>query len=930
MSAVNPDQWRVLSPYLDQALTLSEGDRARWLEALRAENPALASQLEELLEEHEAAEEKRYLEAGPAMFAQSHGLAGQTVGAYKLVSLIGQGGMGTVWLAERADGRFERKAAVKFLSAALIGHGGEERFKREGAILGRCSHPSIAEMLDAGVTPSGQPFIILEYVEGEPIDRYCDSRKLDIPSRVRLFLEVLGAVAHAHANLIVHRDIKPSNVLVSKDGQVKLLDFGIAKLLEGEGREGAATLLTQEVGSALTPAFAAPEQVTAGPVTTATDVYALGVLLYLLMSGQHPTGAGLHSAAKLIKAIVDKEPLRLSNVVAPKPDTETATANAANRASVPDRLHRLLRGDLDTIVGKALKKNPRERYSSLTAMAEDLQRYLKHEPISARPDTITYRAAKFVRRNRTAVALATLALAAIIVGSSVAIYQARVAQRRFQDVRNLAHTFVFDLHDEVAKLPGSTKAREMMVSTALQYLDNLAGNAGRDLDLQREIAAAYMKVGDAQGFPTLPNLGRTADTIASYRKAGEIYERIAAKNKVYLPDQANYYSRYSGLMRLTNHLDEAKDLSKKAIQTFDRVQAFQPLDSQMENRYMGTWCTLGDIEEAETNYHEAWRDFSRCSELARAKVKRKKDRQAIYSLAQAEERVGTAAQELGLLPEALRAFDEDESAVQQLLAAEPSNPRFHAVHAGLFQFRSRVYFDEIRPNVGDPARALAIEKQYLDEARTLVQGDPNDAAARFKLANATYHVSFLLQGFDSGEAVRMARDAVRMFDELIASGKKDPLNLSGRVVSLRHLAEAQLKAGQVRQALSSAESALADRRKILAEDPPGSKDLVELAQSLIAAGQANAAAGDFTRAEILLHEAADTAQQVARAQELTTIIPLANVEQALGAFYVRRHHTEEARACYQRLVDLWRQIPESDPYIDQQRSTSAKLLASLH
>ena len=259
MSAVNPDQWRALSPYLDQALTMTEAQRARWLATLRKERPSLADQLEELLDERQAAEEEGYLATGPAVSAQGHWLEGQTVGAYKLIAEIGQGGMGTVWLAERADGRFERKAAVKFLNVALIGRGGEERFKREGAILGRCSHPSIAEMLDVGVSASGQPFLVLEYVEGEPIDRYCDSRKLDVSARVRLFLEVLSAVAHAHANLIVHRDIKPSNVQVSKDGQVKLLDFGIAKLLEGEGQQGAATLLTHEAGSAMTPAYAAPE-----------------------------------------------------------------------------------------------------------------------------------------------------------------------------------------------------------------------------------------------------------------------------------------------------------------------------------------------------------------------------------------------------------------------------------------------------------------------------------------------------------------------------------------------------------------------------------------------------------------------------------------------------------------------------------------------
>ena len=441
MSVLNPDQWQAVSPLLDQALTLPPEERARWLEALRAENPTLAAQLQELLSEHRAAERSGFLgkspdlptvsPALPGQHPAGQGLAGQVVGSYRLVSLVGLGGMGSVWLAERSDGRFERKAAVKFLSAALIGHGGEERFRREGAILGRFSHPNIAELLDAGVAANGQPYIILEYVEGQPIDRYCDEHKLNIKSRVSLFLDVLGAVAHAHANLIVHRDIKPSNVLVSKDGQVKLLDFGIAKLVEAEGNE-AATLLTRPGDSPLTPEYAAPEQVTGAPITTATDIYSLGVLLYQLLSGRHPAGTALRSPAALVKAIVDTEPSRPSEIVhASTPHTEEVTTNAAKRASTPERLYRLLRGDLDTIVGKALKKIPEERYASASAMADDMRRYLKHEPISARPDTFVYRTIKFVRRNRvvlTAIsAVALVLLAAAIVSIREGIRASREA-----------------------------------------------------------------------------------------------------------------------------------------------------------------------------------------------------------------------------------------------------------------------------------------------------------------------------------------------------------------------------------------------------------------------------------------------------------------------------------------------------------------------
>jgi serine/threonine protein kinase/Tfp pilus assembly protein PilF len=434
MSSLSPDWWQAVSSYLDQALEMPEEERAAWLAALREQNPALAAHLQKLLDEHRILAQERFLEQALVLLPGQSAVAGQPIGAYKLHSPIGQGGMGSVWLAERSDGRFERRAAVKFLSLALAGHGGEERFKREGSILGKLAHPHIAELLDAGVSPAGRPYLVLEHVDGEQIDQYCDQRGLDVEARVRLFLDVLAAVAHAHANLIVHRDIKPSNVLVRADGQVKLLDFGIAKLLEGEEHSGAATQLTREGGGALTPAYAAPEQVTGAPVTTATDIYALGVLLYILLAGQHPTGPGPHSPADLVKAIVDTEPPRLSEVVAPTRATaELINTNATKRATTPDKLRRLLRGDLDTVVAKALKKLPQERYASVTALADDLRRYLMHEPIGARPDTLGYRSAKFVRRNRTAVALATLALVAAVAGLLGTMNQAHTAsaQRDF-------------------------------------------------------------------------------------------------------------------------------------------------------------------------------------------------------------------------------------------------------------------------------------------------------------------------------------------------------------------------------------------------------------------------------------------------------------------------------------------------------------------
>ena len=397
------ERWHALSPLLDRALELEGGERTAWLGKLWESDPARAAEVQALLDERASVEREGFLEHSPLnAFAPQPSLAGQVLGAYRLETQIGHGGMGSVWLARRSDGRFDGKVAIKLLNAALVGRAGEERFRREGSILARLAHPNIARLIDAGVAPGGQPYLVLEYVEGEPIDRYCKTARLSVDERLRLFLDVLEAVAHAHANLVIHRDIKPSNVLVTEQGRVKLLDFGIAKLVDDETALGDATQLTREAGRALTPDFAAPEQVLGDPVTTATDVYSLGVLLYLLLSDRHPFGDRTHSPAELINSIVETEPPRIRKI--PR--------------------------DLNNIVAKALKKDPRERYASVTAFADDIDRYLRHQPLAARPHAFGYRAAKFVRRNRLAVALSSLAVIALIGGLAGTIAQAERAARQ--------------------------------------------------------------------------------------------------------------------------------------------------------------------------------------------------------------------------------------------------------------------------------------------------------------------------------------------------------------------------------------------------------------------------------------------------------------------------------------------------------------------
>jgi serine/threonine-protein kinase len=337
--------------------------------------------------------------------------------------------MGTVWLARRSDGRFEGNVAVKLLNTALIGRNGEDRFRREGRVLARLTHPNIARIMDAGVSDAGQPYLVLEYVKGSAIDRHCDECSLGVEARLKLFLDVLTAVGHAHSNLIVHRDIKPSNIHVTEDGNVKLLDFGIAKLIEDEVQSDAETNLTHEGLRALTPDYAAPEQILGAPITVATDVYALGILLYVLLSGRHPTRDKDTTSQQHIHLLLDAEPSRLSDAVtaARSCDPQTLEANAARRSVTPQKLKRALRGDLDNIVAKALKKNPLERYASVGEFADDIRRYLCDEPVRARADNSWYRMRKFVLRNRLPVAIGCAALVGIVATAAVALFEADLA-----------------------------------------------------------------------------------------------------------------------------------------------------------------------------------------------------------------------------------------------------------------------------------------------------------------------------------------------------------------------------------------------------------------------------------------------------------------------------------------------------------------------
>lgn len=516
-SAEAAARWQRLSALFDEAVDLDPTARGRWLQALREAEPEVVVALERLLQAeatdvtHDPLAQLPVLGERRAPDAQ-HGLAvGQRVGPWSLVSLLGSGGMSVVWLAERADGAYERQVALKLPQRLPWRDDLATRLARERDILARLTHPHIAQLYDAGVTEQDLPWLAMECVQGLPLTDWCDQQGQSLRQRVQLFLQVLDAVSHAHGALVLHRDLKPSNILVTAEATVKLLDFGIAKLLDEQARVTEDTQLTQLGGRAMTPDYASPEQIRGDPLTTASDVYSLGVVLYELLCGQRPYQLRHRSAAQLETAVLDLEPSRPSSRAG-------SAAVAGARGQSPKRLAHALRGELDAIVLMALRKSPAQRYPSAAALRSDLQRWLDGEPVSARPDSLWYRSSRFVVRHRVGVGLGTL-IASLLVGSTLlSIHQSQVAEHEAQRAR-AALDFLQGLYRPVSWLSGNPAHGSQV--TAHELLDlsaqQLREQPLMDPEVQREVlttlAGLYSDVGD------MPGLGRVTQDMVSQAQA---------------------------------------------------------------------------------------------------------------------------------------------------------------------------------------------------------------------------------------------------------------------------------------------------------------------------------------------------------------------------------------------------------------------------
>src|ERR1700732_1804888 len=615
---MTPERWQQVSEALDKLLHFSTTQRLDYLAEVARGDPELHRELESLLASHEeAGAEFLNMPASPTTASAveadpQHTLLGRRLGAYQIVELIGIGGMGKVYRAFRADDQYRKRVALKVVRGGQDSGFVISRFKKERQILASLDHPNIARLLDGGTTEEGVPYFVMELIEGKTIDRYCNDHNLATAERLKLFLQVCSAVQLAHQLLIVHRDLNPGNILVTSDGVPRLLDFGIAKLLDPDTGEGSEPTLTLTQFRAFTPGYASPEQIKGEPITTATDVYSLGVVLYELLTGCSPYGSSSLTPHEIGRAVCDLELVKPSTAIRRR-SISAQGGGPPVAAGESNKLSRRLKGDLDNIILMALRKEPQRRYNSVEQFAQDIRRHLGNVPVNARQDTAGYRASKFIARHKTGVAATAVFTMLLLAALLVTVREARIArqqaeiareqraraERRFNDVRKLANSLMFEVHDSIRNLPGATPARKLLVSRALEYLDSLSQEASGDPSLQRELAAAYDRVGDVLGDSSAANLGDFAGASQSYAKALAIRESLAAASPTDLAVQtelADEYFRTAAVLQNTGDFAGALKTLQRASLFMQKIAAGHN-DPRLQDRIAGLYYYTGTILE---------------------------------------------------------------------------------------------------------------------------------------------------------------------------------------------------------------------------------------------------------------------------------------------------------------------------------------------
>jgi eukaryotic-like serine/threonine-protein kinase len=793
--------WDRVEALFLRAVDLPREQQAAFLDEACGGDAELRAEVDSLLESDRKGGERIAdavgTEAVSLLDSDSQPVIGTRLGPYRVLREIGRGGMGAVYLATRDDDQYRKEVAVKVVKRGMDTADVLGRFRHERQILANLDHPYIARLLDGGTTSDGRPFFVMDYVEGVPVDLFCTKHGLNVEARLRLFLRICEAVSHAHRNLVVHRDLKPGNIFATGDGTPKLLDFGVAKLL-GAGAEANATLTM--MARPFTPEYASPEQVRGTTVTTATDVYALGAILYELLTGDRAQPITATTPLEIDRAVCE--------VQVQRPSLKSPGLDA----------------DLDNIVLMAMRKEPERRYPSVDQLGEDIRRHLDGRPVIARQDSLGYRSRKFLRRNRAAVGAAALLFVVVIAGATAAALEARradreraAANRRFEQVRQLAGKFLLDFHDSIASLPGSTAARKMVVETGLQYYDTLVKEAQGNRDLLEEIARGYDRLGDVQGNPYYANLGDSAGSLASYRKALAIREAIADDSPGFLRDRIGGRVKLAQMLALARDPAGADKMLSETIAFGERSPAAR---SRMAREALANaYRAAGDVHFRTGAFERAVQPYTNLLELWTGMAAERHDVAAERTgLSLAHAKVADALVRTRHAKEALPHVRMAVEIDQQLVSADRNSvPRLRKLYID-FTLLSLVFRTD--PALAGPAEARGAAEKAAKIAEGMAAADPNNSTALFDLMTAQTLVGDWFRGNnDPKPAVAHYRRAVEVIEKFASTSPAAQLTDDALVFAHQRLASGLGRSGELDEALANCTKAEEDLARAEKRNP---------------------------------------------------------------------------------------------------------------